>query len=233
MSVLVSFPGCADQHPPQTASLRSGAWSEPVVCLQAALLALCIVADRHRLSDPLCLLLPSRRQTVPRLLAWPLPHPGLLPPLSTSHSCKRHRVLTVSKCPSPELETGPSSSLLHDPGDVWWAHTCTHPCVSGPRPLTPTLLPVSGNCTSPLLHIQTKALDMQSTRGLGEKQSLEPLSWSPPSFQLVPTSSRCSHSPFSALEPKLILLKCRQGWSGAQSSLAPPPLEGSHSAPPS
>ena len=214
-------------HPRRARSppYRSGTWTKPVVCLWAPLLAVCILANGHRLAAPPHPLLPCRCQTVPCL-------PGPAPPmstLSTSHSSKCHRVLTVSKCPSPALETGSSSSLLHIPGDVRWGPTCTRPRVSAPGPLTPMLLPVSGNCTPALLFLDQSPGCAVHPRSPEAEPGASP--WPPPSFQLVPTASRCSHSPFSALEPKLILLKCRWRRSGAQSSSAPPSLQGPHSAP--
>lgn len=91
------------------------------------------------------------------------------------------------------------------------------PCVGKLHPTAPTFRPKSWICSPPAGTRRSRARSLSP----GHRQASR---WSP-------TASRCSHSPFSALEPKLILLKCRWRRSGAQSSSAPPSLEGSHSAP--
>lgn len=91
------------------------------------------------------------------------------------------------------------------------------PCVGKLHPTAPTFRPKSWICSPPAGTRRSRARSLSP----GHRQASR---WSP-------TASRCSHSPFSALEPKLILLKCRWRRSGAQSSSVPPSLEGSHSAP--
>ena len=219
LSWFLSLDVRIDIHPRRACSppYRSGTWTKPVVCLWAPLLAVCFLANGHHLAAPLHPLLPCRCQTAPRL-------PGLAPSmstLSTSHSSKCHRVLSVSERPSPALETGPSSCLLHIPGTSD-GHPHAHAHVSLPRSPDPHAPPVSGNCTPALLFSDQSPGCAVHPRAPEAEPGASPL---------APAAPRCSHSPFAALEPKLILLKCRWRQSGAQSSSAPPSLEGSHSAP--
>ena len=160
LSWFLSLDVRIDIHPRRACSppYRSGTWTKPVVCLWAPLLAVCFLANGHHLAAPLHPLLPCRCQTAPRL-------PGLAPSmstLSTSHSSKCHRVLSVSERPSPALETGPSSCLLHIPGTSdGHPHAHAHvslprspdphapPCVGKLHPSAPVLGPKSWLCSPP------------------------------------------------------------------------------------